>query len=427
MGGTISRLVLVLIVLLASFFPLSSLRDIRLPRRITKVLMTTAVPPLPIPPNVDVVTVCDERPHLHLVGGTSADSSKLALLLDPLLSPTSASCLVTNGKLGSSPALTLKRARARHIKAHGLLDRVDTVKLPGLAPWSSEDAEVAKHVLLDYERALDDASEILVLDGLVTPDLRKALLETIHGKEEFVDPAYWERGSFRDVARGGGEEEGGHLGWGLKPFAMEELMSFDEGEVGVNPSALTEFCSRLESYLSKRANGGRALTLTKLPYAVFGPEVASLGANAPTADDPEDCFGWHIDGDPALAPPSAFRDCFGGYGNREGRGKPRFVSALVYLNGRWDEEWLGGTEFLDPPTNKIYTTTVKPGRVVLLDSDITHRVTRPAPDAGRRPRYSLVVKLLLGYQDVVVAEEGPVRLVGEGVESERFGSAEMNT
>ena len=36
-----------------------------------------------------------------------------------------------------------------------------------------------------------------------------------------------------------------------------------------------------------------------------------------------------------------------------------------------------------------------PGRLLLMDQDITHSVTRPHAAAGERPRYSLVLKLVL--------------------------------
>ena len=37
----------------------------------------------------------------------------------------------------------------------------------------------------------------------------------------------------------------------------------------------------------------------------------------------------------------------------------------------------------------------KPGRLVLMDQDITHAVSAPNAEAGSRPRYSLVCKLVL--------------------------------
>ena len=75
--------------------------------------------------------------------------------------------------------------------------------------------------------------------------------------------------------------------------------------------------------------------------------------------------------------------------------RPRFVSALVYLSPRWDAEWGAATRFLDPPTGEVLTVPPAPGRLVLMDQDVTHAVTAPHASAGPRPRYSLVLKLVL--------------------------------
>ena len=78
------------------------------------------------------------------------------------------------------------------------------------------------------------------------------------------------------------------------------------------------------------------------------------------------------------------------------KGKPRFVSCLVYLNDEWNgEEWGAPTRFLDPPTNESIDILPKPGRVVIMDQDISHTVVAPNVEAGKRPRYSLVWKLIL--------------------------------
>ena len=50
-----------------------------------------------------------------------------------------------------------------------------------------------------------------------------------------------------------------------------------------------------------------------------------------------------------LVPPSPWRDRHGLYVNREPH-KPLFVTALVYLNPEWPEDWDAETLFLDPKT-----------------------------------------------------------------------------
>lgn len=71
------------------------------------------------------------------------------------------------------------------------------------------------------------------------------------------------------------------------------------------------------------------------------------------------------------------------------------MSCLVYLNDEWDDSFGAPTRFLDPPTQKTYDAKPKPGRVCIMDQDCSHTVTAPTEAAGKRPRYSLVWKLIL--------------------------------
>ena len=73
-------------------------------------------------------------------------------------------------------------------------------------------------------------------------------------------------------------------------------------------------------------------------------------------------------------------------------GKPRLVSMLVYLNSMWPLENGAETSFLDATTDTGILVRPKPGRVILMDQDIMHKVNAPTGKAGR-PRYSLVWKL----------------------------------
>ncbi|GMI03873.1 hypothetical protein TrRE_jg9637 [Triparma retinervis] len=148
-------------------------------------------------------------------------------------------------------------------------------------------------------------------------------------------------------------------------------------------------CSELEARLKSWSLLVGVGEFGRLPWAVFGDDVPTRGANAPLMGDPAP--GWHVDGDPHLLRPSAFTDFYGRYKNRS-KGKPRLMTLLVYLSGRWDEGWGAGTEFLDTPTGSVYATSVRPGRCVLLDADVTHRVTNPK--VGGRPRYSLAAKVM---------------------------------
>lgn len=51
-----------------------------------------------------------------------------------------------------------------------------------------------------------------------------------------------------------------------------------------------------------------------MPEAVMGPGTPPMVANAPVYGDQ---FSWHIDADPAMLPPSPWRDHFGIYTNRQ--------------------------------------------------------------------------------------------------------------
>jgi hypothetical protein len=71
------------------------------------------------------------------------------------------------------------------------------------------------------------------------------------------------------------------------------------------------------------------------------------------------------------------------------------MSCLLYLNDWEPDEWGAPTRFLDVATDTHYNVQAVPGRCVLMDQDITHRVVAPLAAAGNRPRYSLVWKLIL--------------------------------
>lgn len=122
-----------------------------------------------------------------------------------------------------------------------------------------------------------------------------------------------------------------------------------------------------------------------------GARVAPLVANAAVWDDQ---FGWHRDAQPAEASAeSPWAARFGLHSNRE-PGRPRLVSAVVYLNDEWPPEWDADTLFADPPSGGGLLVRAVPGRVTLMDQDVLHRLSAPARAAGR-PRYSLVWKLAL--------------------------------
>jgi len=228
------------------------------------------------------------------------------------------------------------------------------------------------------------------------------------------------RGGLQDIPDDEINEEEIHSEgcWGLPTEAIEELCSEAD-----TPQAIREFESILSDLFQH-------YVVTRLPEAVYGPCVSPLTANAPVATEDPDLYGYHIDGDPFQTPPSPWTDVYGRYPNRS-RGKPRFVSCIVYLNAEWKEdEWGATTKFYDPPTDTSCEVGVKPGRCVILDQDLGHTVTLPTPEAGNRPRYSLVWKLILhpktehqDMNDLSVIKAGEIAIDRSWPEPILFGSA----
>ena len=243
-----------------------------------------------------------------------------------------------------------------------------------------------------------DASAVVAVDGLVCERLRASLMSLLCGAEREdqgehgADLEFWRAGSIVDRLDGAKDEVRG-AGLGLRPSRLEALCA--EPPEGSMPPAIHELQSRIAGLLQAANGGNTRLDVCRMPTAVFGEAVTPLAANAPTAADGAKCYGFHIDADPALLPPSPWTDVFGRHPNRQ-PGKPRFVTALVYLPPKWRwPEWGAPTRFIDPPTGRVLEVPPAPGRVVLLDADISHAVTAPTPAARGRPRYSLALKLCL--------------------------------
>ena len=289
-------------------------------------------------------------------------------------------------------------------------------------------------------------SHVVALDGVVDEDMRRALLEriTAPGWDEATPqppPGKWERrtadrpmaddrwrgdeagdaglGSDADSGLGSAashreDEASPRPTWGLTEAALREL---DE-DAAVSDWAFLEVHARLCALYPE-------WTISHMPVESLrmtrgggdGPEGSDAGkddryrcdpfvANAAVANDG---FRWHIDADPSSFPSRCdWTAAHGDYVNGE-PGKPLFVSALVYLNAAWPDAWDAETLFLDASTGVGAFVRPRPGRVVLMDQDVTHRVSPPSALAGR-PRYSLVWKLVFF----------PKRAVGVRIDMTRF-------
>jgi 2OG-Fe(II) oxygenase superfamily len=248
----------------------------------------------------------------------------------------------------------------------------------------------------DEPNVVWDTSSFVVWDKLVSGDLRRQLLATVLGQESDdgneklwddialgPDPSRWVAGTLFDLPTEGDAIEAPHsaegLSFGLSDEALDELCSLSP------PDAFQEFEAILVNLFPD-------FVVSRLPEAVLGACVTPITANAPCAGQ---LFEPHIDADPCYAPPSPWTDVFGRYSNRS-TGKPRFVSCIVYLNEEWhSSDWGAPTRFYDVATDTAVDIEAKPGRVVIMDQDITHSVVAPLLAAGKRPRYSLVWKLIL--------------------------------
>jgi len=238
------------------------------------------------------------------------------------------------------------------------------------------------------ERLRSDASHVVAVDGVVGEPLRKALLDALtevdydHYNEPGPPEGKWNR-EMRD-GLDGADGESPPPSWGLSPETLDEMMKTD---------AVRTFRARLAALYPEydiRTMPADALEPDGIPGAWGGSSICSAVGNAAVYGD---MFHWHLDMDPSQLDPSApWVERFGSYVNRE-RGRPLFVSAMVYLNpGPWPAAFDAETLFLDPGTGTGVFVRPQPGRVVLMDQDILHRVSTPSQIAGL-PRYSFVLKL----------------------------------
>jgi probable phosphoglycerate mutase len=231
---------------------------------------------------------------------------------------------------------------------------------------------------------------VVAIDGIVDGALRRALLGAMGERdgdfEAGPSPDAWTAGLLADYDKDAAKP--GVQSLGLRPHVLEALHAADD---------VIELESRLRAWLVAANGGDEGLVLSRMPFQALGLGGALGGAtvvgNAPVADDGVD-YAWHVDSDPVDAAPSPWRDAFGAYPNRS-RGKPRWITALVYVSREWRDEWAAPTRFLDPAGPRVLEVRPSPGRVVLFDADLSPSVTSPAAAADLRARFSLALKLVV--------------------------------
>ena len=235
-------------------------------------------------------------------------------------------------------------------------------------------------------------SHVVVLDGLVSEEQRRQIMDELGGGasgEHEPPTALWDRGTVDAV--------GLPPSWGLRQSVLRRLESSP-------PRCLLQVHARLcrlfpEFHVCHMPafveDGGE-----DAPDDARPASRTSFVANAATHGD---CFSWHVDADPRCLPRSAAWP-HGAYTNGT-RGKPRLISLLLYCDAVWEPAWQAETLFV---TDRGVGLCVqpKPGRAVLLDQDVLHRVSAPSPLA-KRPRFSLVWKLAFVPREPAPGEDVP--------------------
>ena len=278
--------------------------------------------------------------------------------------------------------------------------------------WNPSDVKVAMNITLDASfvpataNALDlssmpgaprgcraSVSRVVALDSLIDDEALRSI-KFCYGTFDAHYGSYWERRTADDdVAK---------PTWGLRQFNMDLLVNvITRGEDPDNPNPFKEFHSRLQALYPD-------WIICHMPAeSLVAPEeetvedddehtekykCESFVANAAVFGDE---YRWHVDADPSSFPDGCeWVKTYGDYVNGE-PGKPLFVSAIIYANETWQEgEWGAETHFTDKDSGIGAMVAPRPGRVVLMDQDVTHRVSPPTRAAGERARYSLVYKLV---------------------------------
>lgn len=254
--------------------------------------------------------------------------------------------------------------------------------------WKPASVKVTMNVGLDAAGSGGtdrDISRVVVFDNLFGEEERDQIMQTLLGaqasEEDSVPPcSKWEK----NVCDDSGSQH--HAGWGPKSDVMKRLLCENQG------------VQEIQSRLAKIYPEYKVAYIPQVDMTCTNTRAGRMVVNAPL---PGENYSWHIDADPAMLPDSLFVQKFGRYRNRS-KGKPLFVSLIVYLTSDWRRDWGGETLFLDLESDTTFGVLPKPGRAVLMDQDVTHKICSPTAAAGR-PRYSIVWKLVFIPQDISMA------------------------
>lgn len=292
-----------------------------------------------------------------------------------------------------------------------------------IVPSDAEGARLSYSHIAVLDNFIDDATRRELLHFLTgiedaPPQAEAALAETVDvpaqaPRENSLPQDRWERRT-ADMA-------GGAPTWGLKQQLLEELAAG-------RPPAVLEVQSRLcklypeydvahmPSAAIQGSSGTLAAHATEESGDVSDPvpkrcKVDRPASNAASVDCSAflanaavegDTFRYHVDADPTSFPSGPWTEAYGDYFNGE-PGRPLLISLLLYLDDQWDRDWAADTLFLDGDSDTGVFVRPRPGRAVLMDQDVLHRVSAPSAPAGGRPRVSLVWKLVMLPRDARTA------------------------
>lgn len=230
-----------------------------------------------------------------------------------------------------------------------------------------------------------DWSHVAVFDDLIDDGLRSRLLRVILGPNadnwddvaNGPDPKRWTKGGTTDYPGQPKTDD-----WGLAGEATVDVIMGNHPAIRETESLIAEL---FKDYY-----------VARLPLEDF--LVTPINVNAPTRGNH---FNLHFDSNPLMTTSSGacmFHEIYGKYNNRV-PGKPLFLSFLVYLVNEWKDEWGAPTSFVKfsdrMATAERHKIKPRPGRVVVMDSDVWHSVNAPNDAAGERARYSMVWRLIL--------------------------------
>ena len=258
--------------------------------------------------------------------------------------------------------------------------------------WDSGSVVVSMNVKLDgcivpseSEGARVSFGHAIVLDNMVEDTWRKSILDFLTCGQDIRQPlpeCIWNRRT-SDMA-------GSQPTWGVEDGVIKALQ---EGQV----QGVAEIQSRLMKLYPEfdiaflpssdiQENDDSALSDAKTSH-----NCASILVNAATKGDE---FVYHVDADPTSFPDtSKWAEAYGDYFNGE-PGKPLLVSMILYLNEDWNRDWAADTLILDSRSDTGVFVVPRPGRIVLMEQDIIHRMTPPSSRASGAPRFSVVWKLV---------------------------------